>query len=296
MADPMKGLKEIVQKDFPLGEMTTFGVGGRAEYFARPRSEDQLREILARCDKEKLEVRVSGRGSNVLVRDEGVRGVVIQLDREGFGAIAMEGDLVRAGAAAPIQKVAHEAARASLAGIECLVGIPGTIGGAVRMNAGGTFGDIGQTVERVKVADTHGETFYRERDDLEFAYRWSNISARFILEAELRLLPDTQRAILARMKKIWMAKKNTQPTSMASAGCIFKNPRGLSAGALIDQAGLKGESVGGAIVSHKHANYIVIKDKAKAKAADILALIERIRQAIKQRKDLDLELEIEVWP
>jgi UDP-N-acetylmuramate dehydrogenase len=290
------GLESIVQENVPLGPMTTFGVGGPAEYFVRPRSEDELREVLERASKANLEVRVLGRGSNILVRDEGVKGVVVQLDADAFGKTSIEEDLLRAGAAVPLPKVVAEAARKGLAGIECLVGIPGTVGGAVRMNAGGAYGDIGQTVERVKVMDARGQTFHRERDDLAFGYRSSNISARFVTEVELRLMPDGQKSIAERMKKIWIAKKNSQPMNAASAGCVFKNPRGLAAGLLIDQAGLKGAGVGGAVVSRKHANYIVLKDRGAAKAADILALIEQIRKVVKERFDVYLELEIEVWP
>ena len=290
-----KGLDDIVQRDFPLGKATTFGVGGRAAYFARPRTEDQVREVLVRAEKAGLAIRTMGRGSNLLVRDEGVPGVVVQLDPAGFGRITVEEDLLRAGAAAPLPKVVAEAARAGLAGVECLVGIPGSIGGAVRMNAGGARGDIGQTVERVKVMDARGQAFHRERDDLLFGYRNSNVVARFILEVELRLMPDAPKAIAALMKKIWIARKNTQPMNAASAGCIFKNPRGLAAGMMIDQAGLKGAAVGGAAVSRKHANYILVKDKA-AKAADILALIELVQKAVKERFDVTLEPEIEIWP
>jgi len=291
-----KGLEDIVQKDFPLGPMTTFGIGGKAQYFVRPRTEDELREIVARCAKKKLDIHTIGRGSNVLVRDEGVRGAVVQLDPKAFGRITIEEDLLRAGAAAPLPKVVAEAARQSLSGVECLVGIPGSVGGGVRMNVGGAYGDIGQTVERVKVMDAHGETFCREREDLAFGYRTSNVSARFILEAELRLLPDSVAAISKRMKKIWIAKKNSQPMSAATAGCAFKNPRGLAAGLLIDQAGLKGTAVGGAAVSHKHANFIIVRDKQQTKAADVLALIEQVRNAVKDRFDVYLELEIEIWP
>lgn len=291
-----KGLEDIVRKDFPLGPMTTFGVGGKAQYFVRPRTEDELRETVERCAKKRLSIYTIGRGSNVLVRDEGVKGAVIQLDPKGFGRIGVEEDLLRAGAAAPLAKVVAEAARHSLSGVECLVGIPGSVGGGVRMNAGGAYGDIGQTVERVKVMDAHGEMFHREREDLAFGYRTSNVSARFILEAELRLLADSVSAINKRMKKIWIAKKNSQPMSAATAGCAFKNPRGLAAGLLIDQAGLKGTAVGAAAVSRKHANYIVVKDRKKTKAADVLAVIELVRKAVKDRFDVYLELEIEVWP
>jgi UDP-N-acetylmuramate dehydrogenase len=144
--------------------------------------------------------------------------------------------------------------------------------------------------------DARGQSFHREREDLAFAYRRSNIAARFILEVELRLLPDSTKAIESRMKKFWIAKKNSQPISAASAGCVFMNPRGLSAGLLIDQAGMKGTAVGGAAVSRKHANYIVIRDKAQAKAADVLELIDRVRKAVEERFKVTLELEIEVWP
>jgi UDP-N-acetylmuramate dehydrogenase len=291
-----KGLDEIVQCDFPLGKATTIGVGGNAEYFIRPRTEEELCDVLVRAEKAGVVVRAMGRGSNLLVRDEGAAGAVIQLDPVGFGRIAVEDDLLRAGAAAPLAQVVAEAARSGLSGVECLVGIPGSVGGAVRMNAGGAHGDIGQTVERVKVMDSHGQAYYRERDDLLFGYRTSNVTARFIMEAELRLMPDAPRDITARVKRIWIAKKNTQPMNAPSAGCVFKNPRGLSAGMMIDQCGLKGTAVGGAVVSRKHGNYIVIKDKDAAKAADVLALIELVRSAVKERFSVSLELEIEIWP
>lgn len=291
-----EGLDEIVERDAPIGRSTTFGVGGSAEYLVRPRNEEELRDVLKRCDAQDVPVHAMGRASNILVKDEGVPGAVIRIDRKEFAGVEIHEDLLRAGAAATLRTVVEEAARHGLSGVECLVGIPGSVGGGIRMNAGGAYGDIGQTVERVKVMDAHGQTFYRERDDLAFGYRASNISARFVLEAELRLLPDSEKAILGRMRKIWIAKKNSQPTGASSAGCIFKNPRGMSAGALIDQAGLKGASSGGAMISHKHANYIVIKDKDATTASDILALVEQARKAVKERFDVYLELEIKVWP
>jgi len=291
-----KGFEEIVHEDYPLGEMTTFGVGGRCEYFIQPRTEDELRKVLEQCDGKGLGVRAIGRGSNILVMDEGVPGAVVQLDPKGFGGVSICEDLVQAGAGARIRDIVAEAARHGLSGVECLVGIPGTAGGGCRMNAGGAYGDIGQTVERVKVMDSHGEAFYRERDDLAFGYRTSNVSARFILEVELRLLPDDATSIQKRMKTIWMAKKNSQPMSAATAGCAFKNPRGLAAGLLIEQAGLKGASAGGVVVSHKHANYVIVKDKAHATARDVIDLIEQVRKTVKERFGVYLELEIEVWP
>lgn len=288
-----KGFEEIVEKDKPLKPLTTFKIGGPAALFITPRTEDELQGVVACCAKAELPIRVLGNGSNVLVPDEGVAGAVIRLDPKGFGGFSVEENLVRAGASLSLSKLVRDAARAHLSGLECLVGIPGWVGGAVRMNAGGAFGDIGQTVERVKVMDTHGQLFYREKDDLAFGYRRSNISARFILEVELRLMEDDERRIAKMMKEVFFHKKNTQPVAHRSAGCIFRNPRGMSAGALIDQAGLKGTKIGGAFVSRKHANYILAGDDTTAK--DVRDLIDLIRAKVRERNDITLELEVEIW-
>ena len=141
--------------------------------------------------------------------------------------------------------------------------------------------------------DAHGQTLYRERDDLAFGYRTSNISAKFVLEVELRLAEDDEKRIAKSMKEIWFAKKNAQPMSNRSAGCVFKNPRGMSAGALIDQCGLKGTKIGGAIISRKHANYIVAT--AETKAEDVKKLIELILDKVNEKFETVLELELEIW-
>ena len=287
------GFEEIVERDKLLGPLTTFKLGGPTEFFIRPRNEEELRGVLEVCAKAELPIHVLGNGSNVLVPDEGVRGAVIQLDPKGFGGFEVEEDLVRVGASLSLSKLVREAARAHLSGLEALVGIPGWVGGAIKMNAGGAFGDIGQTIERVKVMDTRGQVFTRERDDLAFGYRSSNINARFILEAEMRLMSDDEKRIARQMKEIWFHKKNSQPMANRSAGCVFKNPRGMSAGALIDQAGLKGAKVGGASVSRKHANYVLAGEGCTA--ADVRALVDLIRKTVHERNDIYLELEIEIW-
>ena len=288
-----EGLQEIVEFEKDLSSMTTFRLGGPAEVLIRPRTEDELRDVLARCAKAELPLHVLGHGSNVLVPDEGVRGAVIQLDPKGFGNLTIEENLLRIGASASLSKLVRSAAEAHLSGVEPLVGIPGWIGGAVKMNAGGSFGDIGQVVERVKVMDTRGTMFYREKDDLAFGYRSSNISARFILEVELQLAEDDEKRITRFMKEIWFAKKNSQPLANRSAGCVFKNPRGISAGALIDQSGLKGTRVGGASVSRKHANYIIAG--ADTSSNDVRELIDLIRKRVYERTETFLELELEIW-
>jgi UDP-N-acetylmuramate dehydrogenase len=190
-------------------------------------------------------------------------------------------------------KLVLRCVREGRSGLEALTGIPGSVGGCVRMNAGGAFGDIGNVVESVDVMSDSGEVFSRHREDLAFAYRSTNISSKFILGAQFRLTEDDPHRILKQVKQIWIYKKNTQPLGKRNAGCVFKNPRGLSAGALIDRAGLKGKRVGGAYVSEKHANFILADSGATA--GDVLKLINIIRETVYKKNEVYLELELEVW-
>jgi UDP-N-acetylmuramate dehydrogenase len=171
--------------------------------------------------------------------------------------------------------------------------MPGTVGGCVKMNAGGTFGDIGNAVEVVHVMNHDGEIFTRHRADLVFAYRSTNINAPFILGAEFSLTEDDPYQVLRQVKQIWIQKKNTQPLASGSCGCVFRNPRGMSAGAIIDHVGLKGHRVGGAYVSERHANFILADPGAKA--ADMLELIRVVRETVEDQAGVRLELELEVW-
>jgi len=164
----------------------------------------------------------------------------------------------------------------------------------VRMNAGGKFGDIGAVVSRVQVMDSEGNQFERTKDDLVFEYRNTNISATFILSATLELEEDDPAVIAKKTKEIWMYKRNSQPLNTKNCGCIFKNPRGLSAGALIDQAGLKGMRVGGAEVSTKHANFIVAHPGCRAD--DIQKLVNIIKEKVFDKNQIVLESEVKVWP
>jgi UDP-N-acetylmuramate dehydrogenase len=206
----------------------------------------------------------------------------------------ISGVSLEVGAGADMQKLLMRTVRAGLAGIECLAGIPGTIGGGIRMNAGGKFGDIGAVVTKVQVMDINGELFERTKDDLVFDYRSTNISATFILSATLELEQEDPEKIMRKTKEIWMFKRNTQPLNTKNCGCIFKNPRGLSAGALIDQAGLKGFRVGGAEVSDKHANFIIAHPGCKAD--DVMKLVKIIREKVWDKNQLHLESEVQIWP
>jgi len=287
------GLEQIVKTEVPLAPYTWMRIGGPAQYFIEPTTPEQLAEVLRRCRENEVPVRILGGGANLLIDDSGVRGAVVRLAGETFGRVRFNKDGVTAGAAADLHRMVLRSVREGMSGMECLAGIPGSIGGAVRMNAGGAFGDIGNMVESVDLMDSDGVGFTRLRGELVFGYRHTNISAKVILGAEFRLMPDDPRRILNQVKRIWIYKKNTQPLWVRSAGCIFKNPRGLSAGALIDKSGLKGRRTGGAQVSDKHANFIIADPGTRA--SDVLKLINTIREDVYKRWEVYLELEVEVW-
>ena len=287
------GLEQIVKTDEPLAPHTWMNLGGPASYFIEPENTEQLAEATRRCRENGVPIYVLGGGANVLVDDAGVKGAVVHLSRGEFGQFALRQGGMRAGAGADMSKLVLHCVRAGLSGMECLTGIPGSVGGCVKMNAGGAFGDIGSVIDSVDVMTEGSETYTRCRDDLAFAYRSTNISATFVLGAEFRLIEDDPHRILKQVKQIWMYKKNTQPLGRRNAGCIFKNPRGLSAGALIDRGGLKGRRVGGAYVSEKHANFILADPGAKA--SDVLKLINIVREVVYRKSEVYLELEIEVW-
>lgn len=284
---------EILKADEPLARHTWMKVGGPAQYLAEPRSVEELQALVTCCHKNQTPMHLLGGGSNLLVRDEGVSGVVLKLDAPCFSEVSTEGTLVKAGGGALLSQLISESVRRSLEGLEVLTGIPGTVGGAMHGNAGGRGGDIGQFVKSATVLTAKGEIFVRKEDELSFAYRKSSIDELVILEAEFQLREGDEADITQRMRKIWIMKRSTQPLSFQSAGCIFKNPRGLSAGALIEQSGMKGTRVGGAEISDRHANFIVTDDKGTAN--DVLRLIDLIKARVADQFGVDLELEINIW-
>ncbi|MCP4706988.1 MAG: FAD-binding protein, partial [Planctomycetes bacterium] len=177
------GLEEIVEYDEPMSEHTWFRLGGAARYFIRPRNEKELKEVVSRCHDNSVVMYVLGRGSNVLIVDEGLDGAVVQLLDQHFGQVTIDGNVVRVGAGASLSKLVQQCARDGLSGMECMAGIPGSVGGAVKINAGGQFGDIGNVAQSVRVMDSSGYEFVRQRQDIYFGYRMTNIIAKFILEA-----------------------------------------------------------------------------------------------------------------
>jgi UDP-N-acetylmuramate dehydrogenase len=294
IANPLTGLDEIVEEQAPLSRYTWYRIGGPARWLIRPRSVEELQEAARRCSENGIRIYVLGLGANLLVSDEGVDGAVFRLDEEHWRRVKYEKTMVEVGAGVDMQKLVLRTVRQGLAGIECLAGIPGTVGGGIRMNAGGKFGDIGAVVRRVQVMDSEGTVFERTRDDLVFDYRSTNIAAPFILGATLELDEDDPELIMRKTKQIWMYKRNSQPLNTKNAGCVFKNPRGLSAGALIDQAGLKGMRLGGAEISGKHANFIVAHPGCTAD--DIHRLIRIMQEKVWEKNEIHLETEVQMWP
>ena len=284
---------------YPLAPHTWYRVGGPAEVFARPRNRDELARLLRRCDDQDVPVRTLGLGANVLVADDGVPGVVLRLDDPAWQAVEIDGDRVIVGGGCDVQKLTLRAAREGLAGLECMAGIPGTVGGCVRMNAGGRFGDFGSRVLSVALMDNAARTSQWTRDHLDFGYRSSNLPAdAVVLSATLDLRRDDPAAVGRRTREVWAYKRDSQPLNTKnegrSAGCMFKNPPGDSAGRLIDAAGCKGLAVGGAEVSRRHANFVVARDGCRA--ADLLALSELVKGRVADAAGVALEREVQVWP
>jgi len=287
------GLGKIVETNYPLAKCTWYGLGGQADYFIKPETVEQLKEVVQRCNENNIPIYVMGFGSNLLISDKGLRAAVIKLETDQFTQTQFDGEQLTAWAGAELSKLVLTCVQKGLSGIEALTGIPGSVGGAVKMNAGGAFGDIGAAIETVTLMDNQGSVFEKSKPELIFDYRRTNIIAKFILNARLKLAAADPEQSLRTVKEIWIYKKNNQPLNTKNSGCIFKNPRGVSAGALIDRAGLKGLQIGGATVSEKHANFIIAEKGCKSR--DVMRLINAIKQRVKEQFGIELELEIEIW-
>jgi UDP-N-acetylmuramate dehydrogenase len=289
----MTGFEKIVRQSEPLAMHTWFQLGGPAEYFAEPETFEELSALVRRCYDEGIEIRVLGQGSNILARDEGVPGLVIHLSAPAFCEIRIEGCSVAVGGGALLGRVVTTTVHRGLAGLETLIGIPGTVGGALHGNAGSHGGSIGQWTFQATVLTAAGDVAERSGDDLAFDYRQSSLDELAILEARCELEEDDPRQLGQRMQKHWIVKKASQPMGHQSAGCVFKNPRGVGAGKLIDDAGLKGTRIGGAVVSDRHANFIIAEPECTSQ--DVLRLIDLVRSQVRDRMGVELELELEIW-
>jgi UDP-N-acetylmuramate dehydrogenase len=278
----------------PLAGYTTFRIGGPADWFVEPRTEGECLTVWHQTRKLGKPTYVLGGGSNLLVADEGVRGIVISLRRMCPRRVERRGNRVHVSAGVPLARLLSWAAREGLGGLECLAGIPGLVGGAVAMNAGGRTGTLGERVVAIQVIDPTGRRRRVPGHKVGWEYRSANLRGRVVLEVELSLLSRPPEEVMSRTRKALEAKRASQPLGAWSAGCVFRNPLGRAAGRLIDQAGLKGARNGDAEISNLHANFIV--NRGHATAANVMQLVERARRTVRSTWKRQLTLEIQYWP
>ena len=279
----------------PLARHTTIGLGGPADLFVRAACVEDLREVFAFARGKGLPVTPLGSGSNVLVSDRGVRGIVVMAGGE-LQDLRIEGVKCVAGGGCPVSRAVSETARAGLAGLEVLYGVPGTIGGAVVMNAGTRHGCVADTLESVTLVERDGGVRELAAHALGLSYRHSVLQDRpgeaFVARAVFRLKEEDPSAIRQRIASYAEARQASQPLDWRSCGCMFRNPPSDAAGRLIDAAGLKGMSEGGARVSERHANFIVVSPDATA--ADVRRLAEKVRRLVQERHGVTLEYEVKL--
>ena len=281
-----------IEEHVPLSRFTTLGTGGPARWFARPESETELEEALAWASERDVPVSVVGLGSNLLVADEGVDGLVLKLSGE-LAAAVVDGEILRAGGGAPLAVCLHRARAASLGGLEFACAIPGTVGGGVWMNAGAYGGDIAGVLERARVADAAGST-WRTPEELGLEYRRSALRpGEVVARAEFRLRPRPEEEIKATVAEMQAARKAAQPTNKRTFGSVFKNPEHeLSAGRMLEACGLRGHRIGGAQISPRHANFIENADGARS--ADAVALMAEARRRALDEFGVELEHEVQL--
>ncbi|MBE5957414.1 MAG: UDP-N-acetylmuramate dehydrogenase [Lachnospiraceae bacterium] len=291
-------LKEIVgelnvKTDEPMKGHITFKVGGPADYYILPENSKQLAHIVKLCKKNDVPYYIIGNGSNLIVKDEGYRGVIIEIGAN-MAEIEVEDNVVTAGAGAILSKIAAKALDNSLTGMEFAHGIPGTLGGAVTMNAGAYGGEMKDILVKVQVLNDDGEVITLPAEELHLGYRYSVVPEKryIVLSATMKLEHGDKEEIKSYMAELSLKRREKQPLEYPSAGSTFKRPEGYFAGKLIQDAGLKGYSVGGAMVSEKHSGFVINYDNATAQ--DILTLIDNVREKVYEQFGVELETEVKV--
>ena len=279
--------------DEPMSKHTTFRVGGPADYFVMPQSMEEVQKIVAFCKESNMPYYIIGNGSNLLVSDSGYRGVIIQIYKN-MSEITVEGNQVKAQAGALLSKIGNIALEASLSGFEFAAGIPGTVGGAVVMNAGAYGGEMKDALVSATVLTQDGEILTLYNEELELGYRTSIIAKKnyVVLEAVYELQPAEKEDIRGKMDELKVQRVTKQPLEYPSAGSTFKRPEGHFAGKLIQDAGLRGFQVGGAQVSEKHCGFVINKENATA--ADVIELMKQVSDKVMQEFGVCLEPEVKM--
>lgn len=288
-----KNLKGKIRLEEPLRKHTTFKIGGPARFFIEPHDIADLKLSITSARKYKIPISVIGTGSNILIGDKGVKGIVLQLNSPFFRKIFIKRNCLEAGSGVTLRQLIKAAGERGLSGVESLAGIPGTVGGALAMNAGARDKNIGDVVQKVTIMDYNGNVKILSKKDIKFEYRKSSLAKYIILSGCIKLIKKNKKEIKDNIKKYLEYRRNTQDTTLPNAGCIFKNPYRESAGRLIDLCGLKGKRIGGASISLRHANFIL--NRKCARADDVIKLMSLIKKRVKYRFNINLEPEIKIW-
>ena len=276
----------------PLSKHTTYGIGGPAEIMVFPENKTDLIQIIRTARKMNQPVSILGSGSNILISDNGIKGVVISL-KNTLKLIEIENQKLYAECGSMLGRIVKQAVKHNLIGLENLNGIPGTLGGALVMNAGAWGGEISENLVQVELIDEDGKLRYLQKNEINFSYRQSSFNKKdILLSAEFLLKKADKEFINKNFVEAQTGRKSTQPLNKRSAGSLFKNPKGHSAGKLIDESGLKGFSIGQAKISDKHANFFINEGNASSK--DMLQLIKKAHQTVKEKFNINLELEVKL--
>lgn len=282
-----------VHTDEPMSRHTTFRIGGSADYFVKPGNADEVAAVIAVCREYNIPYFILGNGSNLLVSDDGYRGMIINI-MDNMDSVTVDGRIITAQAGAMLVRVSVMARDNALTGLEFASGIPGTIGGAVYMNAGAYGGEMKNVVKTVRAIDEYGRIYELDSEKMDFSYRHSIVEERklIVLEVTLELERGSREAIDDRMKELAEARRSKQPLEYPSAGSTFKRPEGYFAGKLIMDAGLRGYSVGGAQVAEKHCGFVI--NKGGATASDVVELIRDVQHDVDDKFGVTLEPEVKM--
>jgi UDP-N-acetylmuramate dehydrogenase len=285
--------EENVHTDEPMSRHTTFRIGGNADYFVKPGNADEVAAVIVVCREYNIPYFILGNGSNLLVSDDGYRGMIINI-MDNMDSVTVDGRIITAQAGAMLVRVSVMARDNALTGLEFASGIPGTIGGAVYMNAGAYGGEMKNIVKTVRAIDEYGRIYELDSEKMDFSYRHSIVEERklIVLEVTLELEHGSREAIDDRMKELAEARRSKQPLEYPSAGSTFKRPEGYFAGKLIMDAGLRGYSVGGAQVAEKHCGFVI--NKGGATASDVVELIRDVQHDVDDKFGVTLEPEVKM--
>lgn len=285
--------RHVLRENEPLAPHCWLGIGGAAEFFAEPTSVEELSGIVSRCAQDRRPLRVLGAGSNLLINDHGVPGVVLELSAPAFCGIQVDGSCITAGGGASLAHLISTSAREGLGGLDPLVGIPGTVGGALARNAGDRTTDVATYLVEAEIMTHQGEILVRRKQELQFAYRESGLGDLVVLRARFALEPEDRQELLRRMQTSWIVRRSREPTRDKRTACLFKDPQGTTASELIEQAGLRGTRVGSAALYDRDVNFVVVS--ADGWHEDVLKLMDLVRDRVNTRMGIALEQALQAW-